>query len=235
MGRFYPEGIRGQAKLPFYTEHFSTVEINGTFYHMPLQKTVQHWYEVTPEAFVFSIKMNRYATHTKHLMVDEATNATIDQFYERVHPLRQKLGIVLVQLPPSMKVDLSRIENLASRTRYNEEKWNCAFALALEFRHESWFTPEVYRVLRNWNIANVINDSPNRWPASREITATRAYLRFHGSRQLYKSRYTDDELRAWSQFITENCGGCEEVYGYFNNDYSAVAVDNARTLLGFVR
>jgi uncharacterized protein YecE (DUF72 family) len=234
--RFYPPEVKGTAQLAYFAQHFPTVEVNSTFYRPPSEISVQNWYARTPDNFVFAVKLHQKMTRYKHLLPDEETDAALDDFLRRVQHLREKLAVILVQLPPSMKLDIARIEHLARQVKKGEKKYGQQFRLAIECRHASWFTPEYFAALRRLNIANVVIDSPGRWPASREITSDLAYIRFHGSKKLYASSYTDKELRAWADFIQENCAaaGCQKVFAYFNNDHNAFAVDNARTLTGFL-
>jgi uncharacterized protein YecE (DUF72 family) len=231
VGPFYPEKLKQLDKLAFYAKEFQTVEINSTFYHMPQEVSVQRWAQVVPKDFCFAIKLNRYLTHTKHLVADDDFDETLQDFLRRIHHLGDKLGIVLVQLPPSMKIDLSRLEHLARQRDKAEKHYNMRFPIAVEFRNDSWFTNEVFACLNRCNFATVNNDSPNRWPATRRITGDTAYIRMHGSKRLYHSSYTDTELRTWAKFIKTDCANCKTVYVYFNNDYNATAVANARSLL----
>ena len=235
IGQFYPAGFKSSDELAYYADHFKTVEVNSTFYHMPQLSTVERWHDTVPEDFTFAIKMNRYITHTKRLIADEATDQTLVDFYDRIARLRHKLGSVLVQLPPSMRLDIERLEHLIAITRQYEQAHHQRLPLALEFRHASWFTPEVFAMLRQHNVATVINDSPDRWPATKTVTGSMAYIRFHGNKQLYRSSYTDAELSDWAAFIREQCRDCTSVYAYFNNDYNATAVNNAQTLLRLMR
>lgn len=227
-GRFYPEDMKEADKLQFYTKHFNTVEINSTFYHMPMAKSVARWHEITPDNFTFTLKMNRYATHTKHLVIDAQTTETLDTFFERACLLKQKLGMVLVQLPPSMRVEPERLQYLVERARAAEQRFDVSLPLAIEFRHASWFTDEIFGLMREYNLTNVVNDSPNRWPASKEITSDTVYVRFHGNKRLYRSSYTDEELRVWAEFI--RTAKVQRAFAYFNNDYDATAVRNAQSL-----
>lgn len=231
-GPFYPKELKDADKLPFYAQQFSTVEINSTFYHMPLAKSAAHWQEITPDNFVFTVKMNRYATHTKHLVVDDDTSDTLDTFFERVHVLGDKLGMILVQLPPSMRTDTYRLEHLSNKALEAGKRYAMRFPLALEFRHASWLTEEVFSLMRDRGMTHVINDSPNRWPAAKVITGDIAYVRFHGNKRLYRSSYTDEELQSWADYIVEQKP--KQIFAYFNNDYDATAVRNAKTLQKFL-
>jgi len=227
--RFYPPKMKDTDKLPFFAEHFSTVEVNSTFYHMPTKKSAQHWYDETPKNFLFAVKLNRYLTHTKKLVPDDDFADSLEDFYKNIAPLQEKLGVMLVQLPPTLKINLGRIEALASQHKKLQKKLRVTFPLAVEFRHASWLEPETFSLLRKLGIAMVIIDSPGRWPASKEVTADVLYIRFHGSKWLYRSRYTSKELKDWAGFIKKHSRG-KKVFAYFNNDHAAAAVTNASQL-----
>ena len=225
-GRFYPQKLGDKDKLPYFAQHFKTVEINSTFYHVPLAKSVQHWYDVTPDDFVFSIKLNQYITHSKRLMPDKTTQAAVQAFYERIMVLKDKLGAVLVQLPPSMQCNIERLNFLLDSTKEFEKRNDIVLPLAFEFRHASWFNPEVFDVLNSARAMVVNNDSPNRWPATVATTGNAMYIRFHGSKQLYRSSYSDEEFQTWARRIHKQRP--KTVFAYFNNDYNAVAIENAK-------
>lgn len=233
-GLFYPAGVKGKAQLGYFAEHFGSVEINSTFYHVPRLSSVQNWADSVPEDFRFVIKLHRFLTHTKRLTSDDEFTRYLQEFLELLQPLTGKLAAILVQLPPSMRVDTARLEYLAEQVVDAEKRLAMKLPLALEFRNASWFSPEIFAVMRRYNIANVINDSPNRWPASRELTADFAYIRFHGNQRLYRSSYSDQELQEWADFIRTDCLACRQVFCYFNNDYDGVAIKNAQTLQGIV-
>lgn len=224
--RFYPEELPDVEKLPYFAEYFKTVEINSTFYHLPLEKSVRHWRDATPKGFLFSVKMSQYVTHSKRLMPDNVTASAIRLFYGRIRLLGPKLGVVLIQLPPGMGVDLERLQFLVEITKQCEQTYDIALPLAIEFRHASWFTSEVFKLLSKSGMMVVNNDSPNRWPATTEVTGAQMYIRFHGSRQLYRSSYTNEELAVWAKRIQHQKP--KAVFAYFNNDYNAVAVENAQ-------
>lgn len=109
-----------------------------------------------------------------------------------------------------------------------EKKYKLKLPLAMEFRHKSWFEPEILDLLRKYNIANVIGSGPGRWPEDRTVTADLNYVRFHGTRWLYASSYTRKQLDEWSDFIKQH--KVKTVFAYFNNDKSAKAISNAKYL-----
>ena len=107
IGRFYPEKLRKEQWLEFYAEHFDTVEINNTFYHMPREQTMVNWHDRVPPDFLFAVKASRYITHIKKL---RNTAEEIGRFFALVELLGDRLGPVLYQLPPSLRKDLARLD-----------------------------------------------------------------------------------------------------------------------------
>ena len=227
-GRFYPLELPTKEWLKFYASYFPTVEINVTFYRIPRLATFTSWYEQTPEDFTFALKGHRQITHYKRL---KDTEAELEKFLHHLSPLQHKLGIILWQLPPGLKADLKLFRDfiaalqahpLASRIRHS-----------FEFRHASWFSPEVYSLLSSAGYALCLADSP-RWPKVEELTANFVYVRFHGRQKLYASSYTREELEEWAKKIRHWLEQNLDVYAYFNNDAQGYALANARDLLSLL-
>jgi uncharacterized protein YecE (DUF72 family) len=229
--RFYPDDLPATGKLKYYSEHFKTVEINNSFYRLPTEEAFKNWRAQVPANFVFAVKLSRFLTHIKRLKPDDQTNEGVDRFCSRARHLKANLGVVLVQLPASFRASEEKVVNLSEQFKRAEKKYKMKFPLAFEFRHESWFTDKVFALLSKYNIASVINSSPRtKWPYSCRFSADFAYIRFHGSKRLYSSSYSDSELDAWADFIKSQAKDCRVVYCYFNNDKSARAVENAKYL-----
>lgn len=220
-GVFYPEDVAARDQLAYYAARFSTVEINSTFYHMPRVSTAEKWYQAVPGDFRFTLKINRYLTHTKRLIIDDESRPKLDEFITVATTLRDKLGRVLVQLPPSLRYDIDRLETFLKAV-------DNRVPLAFECRYDSWFRDETVKLLNRYDVSWVINDSPNRWPSAQYVTGKALYIRLHGNRELYKSSYRDDELAEWAAFIQEHANS--EAWVYFNNDYGGVGPANAATL-----
>jgi uncharacterized protein YecE (DUF72 family) len=218
--RFYPEKLPQRLWLEHYSKHFRTVEVNNTFYRLPNRPAVEGWARQTPDDFVFTVKASRYLTHVKRL---GEMGKGVERFYERIEPLRSagKLGPVLWQLPPTFRRDDGR---LASALEQLPEGRHC-----LEFRHESWFSAEVYALLRAHGVALVIGDSPQRPYQSHELTADWTFIRFHYGRRGRNGNYSATELDTWRRRIAA-WRRKVEVYAYFNNDWCAFAVRNALEL-----
>lgn len=227
-GRFYPEGLPSTDWIAYYAREFSTVELNVTFYRLPLAKTFANWYERTPSGFFFALKGSRLVTHLKRLA---GVEETVCRFFERAAGLKEKLGVVLWQLPPGLKADGARLAAFCELLAADPVASNVRHAF--EFRHQSWFVPEVYEILARHRHALCVADGP-RWPKAREVTADFVYLRFHGSRKLYSSGYTSEELAGWAEQIRDWLDRGYDVYAYFNNDAEGYAVANARELRSLV-
>ncbi|NPV30246.1 MAG: DUF72 domain-containing protein [Firmicutes bacterium] len=228
-GAFYPKEIPGRRWLNFYAAHFNTVELNVTFYRLPLAKTFASWYDSTPPDFRFAVKGSRMITHIKRLRdVAEPLAA----FFGRAEKLQEKLAVVLWQLPPGLRGDPGLLAEFCRLVQGNDTAR--AARHAFEFRHNSWFSPEVYEILHQNNFGLCIADSP-RWPQTLEVTADFVYLRFHGSEKVYTSCYTKEELERWAKRIREWLESGRDVYAYFNNDAGGWAVANARDLISLTR
>jgi uncharacterized protein YecE (DUF72 family) len=223
-GIFYPENLQSKDKLQYFSSHFNTTEINYSFYHLPRPKTYENWYDQTPKNFVFAVKTSRYITHIKRLIdVKDAWK----QFLKNTLHLKEKLGPVLFQFPPSFKVSDENIKRLKELLKLISKK---KIRFAFEFRHKSWCDEVVYDILKRFNIAWVIADSPN-YPKAEAITADFAYIRMHGSTALFSSKYTNEELKTLAQKIRLWLKRGIDVYVYFNNDFHGFAVQNAKELL----
>ncbi len=213
-GVFYPPRLAAREWLGFYAEQFDTVELNTSFYRLPRRASAERWAEETPDGFVFAVKVSRYITHVKRLL-DVAEHLPL--LYERIEPLRPKLGPLLWQLPPTFKADLGRLATALEQLPRGERH-------AFEFRHPSWFTEETYTLLREHEAALVIVD-----PERLELTAPFTYVRFHHGRRGRNGNYSRHELDEWAERL-RRLNQDADVYAYFNNDWEGYAVENARTL-----
>jgi len=222
-GPFYPEKLPQREWLRYYAERFDTVEINNTFYRLPSESAVAGWVEQTPRDFCFAVKASRYITHVKRL---KEPAKYVERFCDTIRPLTEarRLSVILWQLPPTFKRDDERLaaalEAITDRAPGRH---------AVEFRHPSWFTSDVYALLRERNAALVIVDSPEYPFAKRELTADWTYVRLHRGGRKASGRYTKAELQTWKRRIAA-WRAKVEVLAYFNNDWEAFAVDNARAL-----
>jgi uncharacterized protein YecE (DUF72 family) len=218
--RFYPKGLPARLWLEHYASCFDTVEVNNTFYRLPNRSAVENWVRQTPSGFEFAVKASRYLTHIKRLTnMDEG----VRRYYERIEPLAEspKMGPVLWQLPANFQRDDERLTGALEKLPKGRH--------CFEFRHESWFREDIYRLLRRHRVALVIGDSPERPFQSYELTAGWTFLRFHHGRRGRRGNYSRRELEEWAARIRD-WRDQVQVYAYFNNDWSAFAVRNALEL-----
>ncbi|MDP9055484.1 MAG: DUF72 domain-containing protein [Acidobacteriota bacterium] len=219
VGRFYPEGWPASKMLAYYRERFDTVEINNSFYCLPVETALETWRASTPDHFLFALKGSRFLTHMKKL-TDPA--AGIEKFFARADLLQEKLGPILFQLPPRFAVKAERLEAFIEAL----PKWH---RYAFEFRDESWNTAEVYRTLRKHNVAYCAFHLAG-FQSPIEITADIAYVRLHGPGGKYQGSYSDDALREWARRIDAWRRDLKAIYVYFDNDDSGFAAFNALRL-----
>jgi uncharacterized protein YecE (DUF72 family) len=218
--RFYPPGIPATRWLEHYAGVFDTVEVNSTFYRLASPTAVGKWVEQTPPGFVFAVKASRYLTHIRRL---RDIRRGVRRFYAPLSPLANagKLGPTLWQLPETFRRD-DRL--LAAALRGLPQGRHC-----LEFRHSSWFEPQVLDMLREAGVALVIGDHPERPFQPLELTADRTIIRLHHGRRGRGGNYSTSELETWKRRIAA-WRSKVEVFAYFNNDWQGFAPRNARWL-----
>ena len=222
-GIFYPRDLSSKDKLKYFSKHFKTTEINYSFYHLPRQSTYQNWYSQTPENFLFAVKASKFITHIKRL---KGVKKAWKQFLESALILKEKLGPILFQFPPSFRANKEEIKRLEDFLRLiTKNKLYYAF----EFRHKSWCDEKICQLLKKYNVAWVIADSPS-YPKAEVVTADFVYLRMHGSKVLFSSNYTKKELKAISQKIKKWLKKNRDTFVYFNNDAYGYALKNAKML-----
>jgi uncharacterized protein YecE (DUF72 family) len=214
---FYPPQVPISKWLDFYTEHFETVEVNATFYRLPKPETFEKWYQNTPPDFVWAVKANKYITHIKRL---KDCREPLGRLYVSAERLKEKLGPILFQLPPSLAFD----RGLFIAFCQNLDK---SYQHTLEIRHPSWIDTHALEILKDHNIAFCISDTAGRYPFHEAVTADFVYVRLHGSKKLYASEYSLVELQEWGRKIRN---WDMKVFLYFDNDSDGFAVKNAKLL-----
>jgi uncharacterized protein YecE (DUF72 family) len=224
--KFYPKGIKQEEFLPFYASNFNTVEINATFYHLPNVATFRHWKEATPPDFVFAVKMSRFITHILRL---ELAKKPVTNFLKNAAELGDKMGPVLIQLPPSFKLNIPKLQKFFEVLQLAQKattQKNIRFAL--EVRHTSWYAPEkqkeLMELLKKYRIALVFGHSSKYpYPENEPVSADFIYLRFHGPKEFAGSLY-GTKLKEWVPKIKKWSRDGIDVYAYFNNDQQAYAI-----------
>jgi uncharacterized protein YecE (DUF72 family) len=226
--KFFPPKVKATEQLPYYSRFFKTVEINSSFYRMPSAETFANWRENSKSGFVFSVKLNQYVTHRKRLIMDEESINYLEAFINNAQELKEKFGALLIQLPPSQKINIPRLEAFLKVLKEKLARKKYKPDLAIEFRHESWLKDEVFELLAKNEVAFVIAHSFH-FPSHRILTTDFSYIRLHGPNALFASRYTPKELKEWLKFMKSQ-RKIKRFYVYFNNDYEAYAIENATYL-----
>jgi uncharacterized protein YecE (DUF72 family) len=213
-GTFYPQKMPASKMLPFYAQHFATVEINYTFYRTPNEKILAGWSEQTPADFKLTLKAPKRITHIARL---RECSDLLAYFLKTAATLGPKLGAILFQLPPYFRKDLTVLEGFLQLL----PEGTCA---AFEFRHVSWMDPEVFARLRERNIALCVADS-EKFSTPVEVTASYGYFR------LRDEGYQREDLLRWAQLIRERTAHCSDVFVYFKHEESGIGPQFAKTLL----
>ncbi len=219
-GAFYPDDLPQKRELEYASRQVSSIEINGTFYSLQKPASFESWYKATPDDFVFAVKGGRFITHIKRL--NDVDEAVANFFASGILRLREKLGPILWQLPPSFRYDRAKLERFFDILPRDTESASvlaehhddlvagdtsassvrrCKLRHALEIRHPSFENPEFIELLRKHGIGLVVADTAGKWPFMEDVTADFVYIRLHGDSELYVSGYTDKALRDWAEKI----------------------------------
>lgn len=219
-GTFYPEGLAQAKWFDYYCKHFSTLELNVTFYRFPQLSFLQTWYNKSPVDFRFAVKAPRAITHYKKFK--DCTDL-INSFYDTIsNGLQEKLGPVLFQLPPNFHYDDDKLERIINQL-------NPTFNNVVELRHESWWNEDVYNKLAEHNITFCGMSHPT-LPDEVVQNTPVIYYRFHGVPELYRSPYSIEFLESVVTAVENNEIG-EECWCYFNNDIETSAISNAKEMI----
>jgi uncharacterized protein YecE (DUF72 family) len=217
--RYYAKGVPQNRWFEQIMRDFRTVELNVTFYRLPKAEVFAGWHDRSPADAIISVKASRYLTHVKRLRDPQPS---VDMLMDRIGPLREKLGPILVQLPPDLPADVDALDATLSAFPPNTR-------IAVEPRHASWWTDAVRRCLTRHNAALCWADRSGPITPSWR-TADWGYLRFHEGAAEPWPFYSPDELDAWVRTIIDVFPDDRtDVFAYFNNDPGCAAVDNAIT------
>lgn len=219
-GDFYPKGLTQKNELKFASRAVNSIEINGSFYALQSPDLYARWYADTPDNFVFSVKAPRFITHVRRL--NDVEKPIANFFASGIFQLKNKLGPILWQFPPSFRFDAEKFEHFLSLLPHDlkqakacaagsDEKMHKPGYLdipkvsrlrhAVEIRHESFKVPEFITLLRKYKVALVMADTAGKWPYMEDLTSDFVYLRLHGDKELYASGYSDEAIERWSQRI----------------------------------
>jgi uncharacterized protein YecE (DUF72 family) len=230
-GTFYPENLKQKRELEFAAQHFSTIELNGSFYSLQRPQSFKQWHDETPDDFVFAVKGSRYLTHM--LKLTNAEKPLANFFAQGVLRLGSKLGPILWQFPPQFAFNPEKLQSffdLLPRThseaavlarghdqRLKGRSWleieaDLPIRYAIEIRHASCECSDFITLLRRNRIALVVADTVD-WPLLMDVTADFVYCRLHGSEELYASGYEAEAIDIWAKRVTAWAEGEEVVDG----------------------
>ncbi len=215
-GNFYPDKMKQEEMLTWYSARLPTVEINNTFYQMPKAAVLEKWAQTTPENFKFAIKASRRITHMSRLKADTAADS-VNFLYTTLAALGAKRGPVLFQLPPFLKKDLPRLSEFLKLL----PEGHCA---AFEFRNDSWFDDDVYDALKTADASLCLSEREDNTPPPLLVeTAPWGYVR------LRLENYSDDDLQVWAAKLAATAW--RTTYVYFMHEPTAPTY--AQTLMRF--
>jgi uncharacterized protein YecE (DUF72 family) len=213
----YPPGVPQRAWLQRYGEIFTTVENNNAFYRLPKRETFEAWRDNTPPGFVMAVKASRYLTHMKRL---NEPAEPVARLMAAAGGLGDKLGPVLLQLPPTLQAEPDRLDACL-------HEFPAGVRVAVEPRHPTWWTDDVRRVLEHHGAALCWADRLGRPLTPLWRTTDWLYLRLHEGPADPWPHYDDETLHAW----TDRLHGADDAYVYFNNDPGGAAVRNALSFI----
>lgn len=222
-GRFYPRELPVAQWLEYYATRFDTVEINNSFYRLPEPTTFANWRAHVPSTFLFAVKASRFLTHMKRLLDPDEP---LHRLFSSVSGLGRRLGPVLYQLPPTLELDLPRLDRFL---RALPRRSGGTRRHVVEFRHPSWYVPDTFELLMRRRVAMCLHDKLGSAIAE-PIVGPCVYVRFHGTTGRYHGSYSRRQLERWAHVLAEQLHHGRRVFAYFNNDPEAVATTNALTL-----
>jgi uncharacterized protein YecE (DUF72 family) len=206
----FPDEFRDKHRLIYYSSKFNSIEINSSFYKIPLCRTYRNWSEMAPEGFQFTVKLWQGITHQ-----ETYDQSDLNRFFDAIGCLGNKKGCLLVQFAAKTKMDFSGFDRLLESIRRLDpgEEWR----LAVEFRHPQWYAREIYEILDEFNASMVLHDMPKCIPPELNKNADFIYLRFHGEKGDYRGTYSTGHLQNKANEIRSWMNQGKDVYVYFNN------------------
>ena len=211
--QLYPIEFQDKSRLTYYASMFNSIEINSSFYKVPMASTVAKWAAEVPDYFRFTFKLWRDITHNKGLVFN---HADVERFIETINNIGDKKGCLLVQFPPGFKIAFAnRLNELLNAIVHadQERKWN----VLVEFRHNSWYHDDIYELLNSYGAGIVVHDKPASETPFLDSELDFSYLRFHGPNGNYKGIYSDDFIMDYAERIRDLNNEGKKVFVYFNN------------------
>lgn len=221
----FPPEFSNKSRLTYYSSLLNSLEVNSSFYKVPLGSTVRKWAESVAEDFVFTFKLWQEITHVKNFLYKRED---VFRFMDVIDQTADKKGCLLIQFPPGLTIEkFAQVEELLGIIQSIEPEHG--YSVAIEFRHPSWYIGEVFEMADEYNGSIVLHDIPK--SANRRLNkkAGFVYLRFHGPAGDYRGGYTDEHLLQYATQIITWLQEGKNVYVYFNNTIGD-AFNNVMTL-----
>jgi uncharacterized protein YecE (DUF72 family) len=228
-GDFYPAGVPVSRWLEFYADRFPAVENDGTFYRLAARTTFEQWRARTPPGFVMAIKASRYLTHVRRL---SEPAEPVSRLMTAAAGLADRLGPVLLQLPPTLKANPAALANCLDEFARQFDRYPDLGSrrVCVEFRHPSWLTDEVQSILTRHNAALCWSDRGARPLGPLWRTADWGYVRFHEGAAQPWPRYGRQSLQSWMRRVADAFPLKADVFAFFNNDQNCAAPADASAL-----
>jgi len=226
----FPAAFQEKSRLNYYSSFFNSLEINSSFYKVPMPATFEKWSHDVPENFRFTVKLWKEITHVKELKTDLAS---IDLFLNAADRLGNKKACLLIQFPGKITVEYYRqVEMILDKIKESdkENKWK----IAVEFRHASWYIAETFEMMDQFRASIVLHDIPKGRNSQVNKNAPFIFIRFHGPAGDYRGSYSKEVLKAYAVKIRSWLKEGKDVYAYFNNTIGN-AFDNAKELQKLVK
>lgn len=221
----YPAGVPQRQWLEYYAAHYVTVENNGAFYRLPAPETFTAWHDRTPDGFVMAVKASRYLTHIRRL---REPAEPVGRLLRAAAGLGDRLGPVLIQLPPNLTADPALLDNCLAC-------FPARVRVAVEPRHESWFSPQVRQVLASHGAALCWADRRGHPLTPLWRTTDWGYLRFHEGAAKVWPHYGRQALASWASRLAGTWPDEADVFVFFNNDPGGAAVYDSAAFAATVR
>ncbi|WP_336514175.1 DUF72 domain-containing protein [Pollutibacter soli] len=222
--QFFPDEFEDRSRLTYYASLFNSIEVNSSFYKIPLGKTIANWSATVPDSFRFTFKLFREITHQKPAGTDKDL---IRNFFAVIGNAGHKKGCLLVQFPAKTDFDIALLQELLFFiSELNEEQhWR----ICVEFRDIKWYCNPVLSLLESLNISLVIHDKPKSITPISQLHNNTIYIRFHGPAGDYRGSYSTEILNQWAEKIFQWIQTGKTVFAYFNNTIGD-AIQNLQTL-----
>lgn len=225
----YPLEFQASSRLTYYSHLFNSLEINSSFYKVPMAKTVHKWADEVPDDFRFTFKLWRDITHVKDL---QFRNEDVFRFMDVIRSAGNKKGCLLVQFPPGLSYS-ARPQLVRLLDAICEANQNDNWLVFTEFRKKEWYSDEMLNLLATYHVGLVLHDKGGPSIMKSESLDTAIYLRFHGPEGNYRGTYSDEFLYEYAGYISSWLDEGRSVFAYFNNTVGE-AVRNLETLNAFV-